>query len=230
MSPTQIVHYSAVLEIPAAKFVSEAGQFEGYASTFRNTDLQGDVVMPGAFARTLQKSSGVVPILMAHNQGHVIGFGLDATEDTKGLLVKGEFALKTANGREAYELAKEADSKGVKLGLSIGYGIPQGGSEWDDKAGVRRLKDLDLYEYSIAPVPANQRARMTNVKAAIEWSMRDFEEHLRDVGFSQAAAKRIAADGFKALDQRDVDDDAERVGEAFNAELRLSLMQFQLRI
>lgn len=34
-----------------------SGEFEGYASTFGNTDGGYDIVMPGAFTRTLQSAA-----------------------------------------------------------------------------------------------------------------------------------------------------------------------------
>ena len=37
----------------AVQAVSESGMFEGYASIFGNEDQGGDIVAPGAFARSL---------------------------------------------------------------------------------------------------------------------------------------------------------------------------------
>lgn len=167
----------------SVKSVSEAGVFEGHASTFGNEDLQGDIVDPGAFLRTLKGSGGRVPVLMGHQGIHIVGFGTDAKEDGNGLLVRAEFTLDSDDGRNAYALAKHAQKLGHKLGLSIGYGVPDGGSKV--KNGVRHLTDLDLYEYSIAAIPANPRARISNVKTADGGLL----EALRAAGFASEAAK-----------------------------------------
>jgi uncharacterized protein len=210
------------------KQLEETGTFEGYASTFGNTDLQGDVVAPGAFTQTLAKSHGRVPVLMVHRTWQIVGFGTNAAEDEKGLKVKAEFTLASDAGRNAYAVAQHAHKIGHKLGLSIGYFVPEGGAEYNDRTGVRKLKQVDLYEYSIAPIPANPRARIAGVKSAgVDWTAREFEEYLRDAGFSREAAKRITAGGFKALaDQRDVDQGDRREAAAFMSQLRtLSLGQ-----
>ena len=176
------------------KSVEESGVFEGYASTFGNMDLQHDIVMPGAFSATLASNKGKVPILMAHQTARIVGFGIDAEEDAKGLKVRGQFALDADDGRNAYAITKAAAANGSKLGLSIGYGVRKNGAEWDEEQNVRKLKAVDLYEYSIAAVPANPRARVSRVKAerehreAGDWTIRDFEEHLRDAGLSREAA------------------------------------------
>lgn len=178
----------------------ERGIFEGWASAFGNLDLQGDVVLPGAFAATLASNKGKVPILMAHQTARIVGFGLDAEEDDKGLKVRGQFALDADDGRNAYAITKAASAAGSKLGLSIGYGVRKNGAEWDEEQNVRKLKAVDLYEYSIAAVPANLRARVSRVKA--DWTIRDFEEHLREAGLSKEAAKRFVARGYSALEDR----------------------------
>ena len=145
------------------KAVETDGRFTGYASVFGNQDRQGDVVLPGAFKDTLAQHRGRVPILLAHRTDQPIGFGIDAQEDSHGLKVVGEFTLDSDSGRNAYATAKHAAKLNHEIGLSIGYAIPPGGSEFRDD--VRYLKAVDLYEYSIALVPANAEARITGVKS-----------------------------------------------------------------
>jgi uncharacterized protein len=170
---------------------AKEGTFTGYASTFRNEDLQGDVVMPGAFSRTIKKSKGVVPVLMAHNPGRIVGTGMSAEEDSKGLAVAAAFSLSTKEGQEGYKTVLEADENGLKLGLSIGYYIPDGGAMYDEKRGVRLLKDIDLFEYSIAATPANPRATITGVKTYQAPSKRELEQMLRECGLSGREAMAV---------------------------------------
>ena len=181
-------YLSYELEIKA---VEDAGQFSGYASTFGNVDLQGDIVEPGAFTATLAKSKGRVPILMAHQGGRIVGFGTEAEQDDKGLKVAGAFTLDADDGRNAYAIAKHAAGVGHRLGLSIGYGVRKNGASYDEATGIRHLTALDLYEYSIAAVPANPQARMTRVKSDARLTTKEIEETLREAGFSQNEAKRL---------------------------------------
>lgn len=208
----------------AYKQVDETGTFEAHVSTFGNRDRQNDIVMPGAFTRTLKETKGRVPFLMGHNMGRIIGFGTHAEEDSKGLLVRGEFTLESDEGRNAYATARHAAKVGHKLGLSIGYGIADGGAAYDERRGVRKLTDIDLFEYSIAAVPANDRARGMTVKSESDrWTEREFEEHLREVGFSKDAARVITNRGFRALvtDRWDADCGGSKGADpAFLAEIR----------
>ena len=143
----------------------EPGTFEAYISTFKNIDRQRDIVMPNAFDRTIKETRGKLPVLMGHQMGRIVGFGISAETDAKGLKVRGQFTLDSDEGKNAYATAKHAAKLKHSLGMSIGYGIPEGGAEYDEKRGVRKLHDIDLLEYSIACVPANDRAQMLGVKS-----------------------------------------------------------------
>jgi HK97 family phage prohead protease len=135
--------------------IDEKGQFEGYASVFNNVDRHGDVVMPGAFRKTISENPSV-PILWQHDQSKPIGVTMAIREDNNGLLVKGELNLDTQLGREAYSLLKQ----GALKGLSIGYQVIK-----DDLAGrVRQLKEVRLMEYSLVTFPANELAQVTSIK------------------------------------------------------------------
>ena len=96
----------------------EMGRFEGYASIFGNKDLGNDVVVEGAFRKSLMRRRAKnVKMLMQHKTDMPIGVYEKITEDDNGLRVKGRLALGTQMGREAYELMK----MGALDGLSIGY-------------------------------------------------------------------------------------------------------------
>lgn len=138
------------------------GQFEGWASTFGNTDSQNDRVMPGAFAKGLT-SDRVVPLNWEH-RGSVdpralVGQLVKAEEVPEGLHVTGQFDLETDFGAAAYRAVK-ARRVGA---LSIGYAVNRAMKAAD---GVNELHDLDLIEVSIVSRPANDRAVITSAKSA----------------------------------------------------------------
>jgi HK97 family phage prohead protease len=179
------------------KSLSEAGEFEGYASTFGNVDQGGDIVEPGAFIESVVKAKSdgrTIPMLWQHDQREPIGVWKDIAEDAKGLYVKGQLILEgDQTAQRAYGKLK-AKALG---GMSIGYGIPAGGAEPDEKRrGVTRLKKIDLREISLVTMPMNIQARVTTVKSILDGgalpTVREFEEHLRDAGFSKSLAAAIA--------------------------------------
>jgi HK97 family phage prohead protease len=184
------------------KEVTDDGQFEGHAAVFGNVDLQGDKIRRGAFKRTLDETGGRWPVLMGHIMARPVGFSTGAEEDNKGLLVRGEFTLGADDGRNAYALAKHAAALRQPFGLSIGYGVAKDGMKVNSDTGVRDLTDLDVYEFSLAAVPANSRARIGRVKAAGELTEREIEDILRDAGFLHNEAKRLIS-SMKA--KRDVE-------------------------
>jgi len=204
---------SAPLEIKA---MEEGGEFEGYASVFGVQDMDGDVIVQGAFGNTLAKSreSGRMPkMLWQHNPSVIVGRWTEMAEDENGLLVKGSLILEVTHGREAYALMKA----GVLDGLSIGFNIAEGvrGSSG------RVIEEVELWEVSLVTWGANQDARITSVKSARR-SIRDFERFLREAGFSRKEATAICADGYKAIAQRDSSDDGPELDD-----LMASLSEFK---
>lgn len=198
-----------------AKDATAEGRFRGHAAVFGNKDLQNDVIVHGAFARTIRETDGRWPILMGHNMGRVVGFSTGAVEDDKGLAVEGEFTLESDEGRNAYATVKHAATLGQRFGLSIGYTVRKNGADYDEASGVRTLKDLSVLEFSLAAVPANPRARVTGVKDAGDWTIREFEEFLRDSGFSKDQACAIASRGFVLPGRRDAGGEDECAAREF---------------
>jgi hypothetical protein len=212
----------------AVKEIDAMGEIEGYASTFGKVpDRQGDVVKRGAFVESIAETKGKFPLLMGHDTGRICGFSVHAEEDSHGLKIRGQLALDADEGRNCYAIARLAHQLGTPLRMSIGYMIREGGSEWDKLGRIRTLTAVDLLETSFVAVPANDNARVTGVKDCSKWTKREFEQHLRDVGFSDVAAKRIVAAGYDALDQRDVDG-AKDAAEVVDA-LRMFVFDTQIK-
>lgn len=186
----ELKRLSFALEVKAE---DDARTIEGFASVFNNVDSHSDIVMPGAFTKSLGKRMPVM--LWQHNTDQPVGVWDDFMEQDKGLFMKGS-VLPTQLGNDAYILAK---AKAIK-GLSIGYTPVKW--EFDDKKGVRKLTEVELWEVSLVTFPANEKAQITRVKSddGAFMTERDFEEFLRDVGqLSQKEAKIVVSDGYKAL-------------------------------
>ena len=143
------------------------GGFEGYASLFGVLDSGGDIVEAGAFRNTLEAFIKDGFIADGHNWNSVsdgaIGTIVDAHEDARGLFIKTEYHT-TQRAQDARRIATERLARGKSVGLSIGYAVRPGG-EGMDSAGVRRLRDLDLFEVSHVNVPMLRPAGMTAAKS-----------------------------------------------------------------
>jgi len=190
------------------KSVSDTGEFEGYGSVFGVKDSYSDIVVRGAFQKSLDTHAekGSLPALLwQHRMDEPIGVYTEMKEDENGLFVKGRLLINDD------PLAKRAHAHlkaGSISGLSIGYSLND--YEYDNEKDAFILKDVDLWEVSLVTFPANDEARISDVKAALKTGEIPqpalVEKCLRDVGFSRSQAKAIMADGFKAL--RDADNDA----------------------
>ncbi|WP_127958080.1 HK97 family phage prohead protease [Serratia microhaemolytica] len=197
------------LDVPLKlKSVSDSGEFEGYGSVFGVKDSYGDIVVPGAFVKSLDnwKSKGAQPaMLWQHKTDEPIGVYTDMREDDVGLYVKGRLLI------DDDPLAKRAYAHmkaGSLTGLSIGYVLNDW--EYDRAKDAFILKEIDLWEVSPVTFPANDEARVSDVKSAFARgetpSPKNIERVLRDAGLSRSQAKAFMANGYSALSLRDADD------------------------
>lgn len=179
------------------KSAGEGGQFTGLASTYSTVDLGGDLVVPGAFVRTLREKGDTRPLLWSHNIEQPVGLGR-LVDTPAGLEIHGQLDLDTQIGRETYSRLK----KKIVKGLSIGYR-----SAVDKMVdGVRHLLDVDLFETSLCLFPMNSEAGITAVKSRVT-SIRAFESWLHGAGWSKSEALKLASHGWPGLAVADAGED-----------------------
>jgi HK97 family phage prohead protease len=165
---------------PAAAIAPD-GTVEGYASLFGELDQARDMVMPGAFERSL-KSRGVrrVPMLFQHDPSEPIGVWLDLHEDLRGLYARGRLIPEVVRARELLALLKA----GAADGLSIGFRTVKG--RVDPKTRIRKLETIDLWEISIVTFPLLPGARVRAVKETTSQPLHARTRHSRPVDPSMA--------------------------------------------
>lgn len=219
---------SATLEIKSLG-TDASGEFSGYGAVFHNTDVAGDRILPGAFAETIAERKAMgrpLPMHLNHGLpelGGVRGIGVwkALAEDERGLRVEGKISgMNTDAGRLLYERVRD----GAIGGLSIGFKVKGNGATYGRGAGEprRTIKAATLAEVSLVDDPCNASARVDNIKSALAAgvlpTIREFEDFLRERGFSRSQATQIAERGFKSLDCRDGGD-----GEAMPPEAKAVL-------
>ena len=112
-----------------------------------------------------------------------------------GFKVRGRLSLGVQKASDARALARD----GV-LGLSIGYITVA--SSYVGK--TRQLKQVDLYEISLTPMPANSQAVVTAAKSVIRPdTVRALENALHDLGFSIRESKAMAPAALAAIKRND---------------------------
>lgn len=179
----------------------EAMTIAGYGAVFGNVDAYGDVISPGAFAKSLaaHKEAGSMPqMLLEHGSSPLpIGVWKSMAEDGHGLKVEGEF-LTTNLGIDSWKAAKA----GAIGGLSIGYRPTEFQMRQKADDPRRLLKSVDLIEVSLVGRPANDKARVSQIKSAEDIiTIRELEDALRDAGYSKSDALAICS-RFEAKSNR----------------------------
>lgn len=182
-----------------AKVDLEKYEFEGYASTFGNTDLVGDVVEKGAFKKTIQERlpKNLIKVLWQHYEP--MGLPKHMEEDSKGLYVVAKVS-KTNENQDRLQLMKD----GVVDRLSIGYDVVKREiEELEDGKRIVHLKELKLYEFSPVTFPANEEAVITGVKGReLEELLKripQLEQYIKAGHFLTPASRQRIEDAIKAL-------------------------------
>jgi hypothetical protein len=189
------------------KSVNESGEFEGYGSIFGNKDSYADIIMPGAFQKSLSAwaEKGRLPaMLWQHRMDEPIGIYTEIKEDEVGLYVKGRLLI------DDDPLARRAHGHmkaGSLTGMSIGYML--GDWEYSRDKEAWMVKEVDLWEVSLVTFPANEEARISNVKTALERGETprpsDVERALREAGFTKSQAQGFMAKGYGSIVPRDAE-------------------------
>jgi HK97 family phage prohead protease len=135
---------------------AETGTFQGLASVYNVVDRQGDVVLPGAFTKSIAENGGEIPLLYQHRQDWSVGLG--KLIDTEiGLALDGKLALGVHEADQSWKRMQA----GILKSMSIGYDVTL--SSFKD--GVRQLQEIKLWEVSLVTIPANPLAGILGMKS-----------------------------------------------------------------
>jgi len=139
----------------------------GYFSAFDNIDSDGDVIVPGAFERTIReqgpKSKNRIFHLFQHNAWKPLGKPKVLKEDGKGLYFETPFP-DTTLANDTLKLYKA----GIYNEHSIGYEVVNSDTETRNGQEVNVLKEIRLYEGSTVTWGANAQTPMETIKSQFE--------------------------------------------------------------
>ncbi len=136
--------------------IDGAGRFAGYASVFGRPDQGGDIVMPGAFAKSLEKRGrDGVRMLFQHDPKEPIGLWERLEENEHGLWAVGRLLPGVIRASELHTLIANGALDGLSIGFRTERASKTGG-------GMRRLWQIDLWEISIVTFPMMDGARIAS--------------------------------------------------------------------
>lgn len=139
----------------------------GYFSSFGNVDSDGDVIMPGAFERTIRErgpeGKNRIFHLFQHDAWRPLGKPSVLKEDDKGLYFETSFP-DTTLANDTLKLYQA----GIYNEHSIGYKILNSDPATRDGQDIQELKELMLWEGSTVTWGANEDTPATGIKSLIK--------------------------------------------------------------
>lgn len=142
---------------------TEKGIVTGYFSVFGVKDSDGDIVMPGAYKKTIKENgpqsehSRILHLYM-HDPTQVLAKPSVLKEDKYGLYFESKIS-DTTLGKDVLQLYRDK----VLTEHSIGYQIIK--REVDEQREEQKLVELKLWEGSTVSWGANMEALVTSVKS-----------------------------------------------------------------
>lgn len=145
------------------------GIVTGYFSQFNSIDLDGDVIMPGAFTKTIAErgpdsSKPEIAYLWQHDTTKPLGKLLVLREDNFGLYFEAKMS-DTTWGEDALKLYRD----GVITQHSIGYQVIKSvETQMDMEEEVEQIYEVKLWEGSAVTFGANPNTPFTGFKSLEE--------------------------------------------------------------
>ena len=145
------------------------GIVTGYFSKFNNIDLDGDVIMPGAFTKTIAErgpdsSKPEIAYLWQHDTCKPLGKLLVLREDNFGLYFEAKMS-DTTYGQDALKLYRD----GVITQHSIGYQVIKSiETQTEMEVEVEQIFEVKLWEGSAVTFGANPNTPFTGFKSLEE--------------------------------------------------------------
>jgi len=187
-----------------------SGTFEALVSVFGVKDSYGEIVMPGAFSKTLAEwaeKGDPIPVYWSHrlddpdfNIGHVT----EAKETDEGLLVKAQLDLDNPKAKATHNLLRQRRV----TQFSFSFNVPPGGAKETDDA--IELHEISLYEIGPTPIGANPETELIGVKAGRVLSAKNIDK-IKSARDAMRAADQALSE---LLSLNDSDDDEGKSAKA----------------
>ena len=134
----------------------------GYFASFGNVDYDEEIIMPGAANKTIAErgpmGSNEIFFLNQHNWSQPHGKPMVLEAQDKGIYFESSIAP-TSYGKDAMVLYAE----GIVVQHSIGFSTIK--ADYDQKTGIRTIKEIKLYEGSNVTLGANPETPFTGFKS-----------------------------------------------------------------
>lgn len=156
------------MEISAKDYAydGESRTISGYGAIFNNVDRQGDVLLPGCFAKSIQErgpestANGKILFLWQHESDQPLGRITVLQEDAKGLYFEAVIDEIELGDR----CIKQLES-GTLNQFSIGFSYVWDSVRYDDARDAYLVGEVKLYEISVVSIAANPETEYLGLKS-----------------------------------------------------------------
>lgn len=199
------MHYKNVSDSSVGGIIKDidpkTGTVTGYFAVFGNVDSDGDMIMPGAFKRTIQNNYSRQKHLYQHNAIQVLSGtrkgNLTLSEDARGLYFESKMS-ETSYGKDVILLYED----GAIDEHSIGFNTVK----QQKAASYNELLELKLWEGSTVTWGANEFAQSTGLKSltpeALQKKHDVFMKALRNGKYENEELFEIIEIHLKQLEQQ----------------------------
>lgn len=144
---------------------TQKGVVSGYFALFGNKDLDGDIIEPGAFTKTIQErgpnGKKLIKYLLDHDRTKAVARIDELYEDEKGL----RYTAKIGSHSLGQDFAKMVES-GIINQHSFGFSVPKDKSYFDQSRKANIIKEVMMYEGSaIQFLGANPETTFIDLKS-----------------------------------------------------------------
>lgn len=154
----------------------------GYASMFGNKDLDDDIILPGAFKKSIAENgpqgNNSILFLWQHQPGKVLAKPSVLKEDSQGLYYEATITSGATFAEDALKLI----AGGLVEENSIGFQtvksaiIQPDAQNWE--TWYREIMEVNLFEHSAVTWGANPEARMQGMKSMSQKELQSRQEKL----------------------------------------------------
>lgn len=144
---------------------TQKGVVSGYFALFGNKDLDGDIIEPGAFTKTIQErgpnGKKLIKYLLDHDRTKAVARIDELYEDEKGL----RYTAKIGSHSLGQDFAKMVES-GIINQHSFGFSVPKDKSYFDQSRKANIIKEVMMFEGSaIQFLGANPETTFIDLKS-----------------------------------------------------------------
>lgn len=200
------VEYKALAVSTEGLLVAEDTRtISGYAATFNNIDDARDMIIKGAFAKSIAErgpdsaTNRKVIMLWQHDMDNPLGRITVLREDEKGLYFEAEIDKIPEGDRALTQL-----QSGTLNQFSIGYKYVWDKMEYDEDKDCFVCKEINLFEVSVVSIGCSELTGFSGMKAAevesernqlnrdIETAIKAIPDTAQQYKFRQLFSKTIA--------------------------------------